>query len=32
MACAWGGSSNGLGEFITGEKLGWWKIGYPLND
>eukprot|EP00828_Plagiopyla_frontata_P029937 TRINITY_DN387_c0_g4_i1.p1 TRINITY_DN387_c0_g4~~TRINITY_DN387_c0_g4_i1.p1 ORF type:complete len:534 (-),score=69.28 TRINITY_DN387_c0_g4_i1:79-1680(-) len=32
MACAWGGSSNGLGEFITGEKLGWWKLGYPLSD
>ena len=23
MACIWGGSSVGLGEFITGEKLGW---------
>ena len=32
MACAWGGSTAGFGEFITGEKLGWWKIGYNLND
>ena len=31
MACAWGGSSSAVGDYISGERLGWWKIGYPLD-
>ena len=32
MACAWGGSSAGVGDFIEGENMGWWEFGYPMND
>ena len=32
MACAWGGSSSAVGDYIEGEKMGWGKFGFPLND
>eukprot|EP00828_Plagiopyla_frontata_P008626 TRINITY_DN1433_c0_g1_i3.p1 TRINITY_DN1433_c0_g1~~TRINITY_DN1433_c0_g1_i3.p1 ORF type:complete len:590 (-),score=74.96 TRINITY_DN1433_c0_g1_i3:43-1812(-) len=32
MACAWGGSSSAVGDYIEGKKMGFGKFGFPLDD